>query len=65
MLEGKEIEGKLGSVGVYSVDVSDKLMLEASVGIKIDLLEEAKKLAAGKPLLEKLVGMISAAVGRG
>jgi len=45
MLEGKELEGKIGSIGSYSVDISDTGMLAASVGLNIDLLAELAKLA--------------------
>lgn len=46
MLEGKEVEGKIGSIGQYSVDVTPALELEVMVGLKINLINEIKKLAA-------------------
>lgn len=46
MLEGKELEGQIGSLGNYSVDVTQDGHLEVGVGLKIDLLAEIEKLAA-------------------
>ncbi len=46
MLEGKEVDVKLGSIGNLSVDVTPDLHLDVQVGVKIDLLAELKKLAA-------------------
>lgn len=46
MLEGKELEGKIGNVGEYFVDANDKGEIEIGVSVKIDLLAEIKKLAA-------------------
>lgn len=45
MLEGKEVEGKIGEVGSYSLDVDDKLTLKASVVFEVDLFGELDKLA--------------------
>lgn len=45
MLEGKEVEGKLGSIGTYHVDVNQKGELEVGIGIKIDLVKELETLA--------------------
>lgn len=69
MFEGKEIDGKIGDVGHYFVDVSDKGEVEIGVSVKINLVAEAKKLAAktATPIddqaiawLEKLMGATSA-----
>lgn len=46
MLEGKEVQGKIGDVGSYSVDVDAQGNLEVMVGVKVNLVAEAKKLAA-------------------
>lgn len=45
MLEGKEVEGKLGSIGTYHADVNDKGELEIGIGIKIDIIKELETLA--------------------
>lgn len=45
MFEGKELEGKIGSVGSYSADVNGQGVIELSVGVKIDLIAELEKLA--------------------
>lgn len=46
MLEGKELEKKIGDIGSVSVDVTPDLKLKLAVEIEIDLVAEAKKLAA-------------------
>ena len=46
MLEGKEVDGKIGSIGEYSVDLDDKGNLAVMVGVKLDLIAECEKLAA-------------------
>lgn len=65
MLEGKELEGQIGEFGGYAADINDKGQLEISLSVKIDLVAEAKKLAAktATPVddqaiawLEKLMG---------
>ena len=45
MLEGKELEGNIGNVGTYSVDVNDKGEVEVSVGVKVNVIDALKKLA--------------------
>jgi hypothetical protein len=45
MLEGKELEGKIGSVGSYSLDIDDKLMLVGEVQVNVDVYAELLKLA--------------------
>jgi hypothetical protein len=45
MLEGKELEGKIGSVGSYEVDVTPELKLKIAIGAEVDLVGELKKLA--------------------
>lgn len=66
MLEGKELEGKIGSVGEYSVDVDDKGVVTVSVGAKIDLLDELQKLAAksNTTLDDKIVAYLKLFLGR-
>jgi hypothetical protein len=46
MLEGKELEGKIGEFGGYSVDLGKDGKLTVSVEAKVDLIAELKKLAA-------------------
>lgn len=67
MLEGKELEGKIGEYGGYSVDLNAKGELELSLMLKINLVAEAKKLAektatpiddAAIAWLEKLQGAV-------
>lgn len=66
MLEGKELEGKIGSVGEYSVDVDNKGVVTVSVGAKIDLLEELQKFAAktSTTLDDKIVAYLKLFLGR-
>lgn len=48
MLEGKEVEGKLGEYGEYSVDLDDKGNVEIAIAAKykVNLVEVAKAAAA-------------------
>ena len=46
MLEGKEFEQKIGNVGSVSVDVTPELKLKVVAEVEVDLVAEAKKLAA-------------------
>jgi hypothetical protein len=45
ILEGNEIEQKIGDVGLVTVDVNPELKLKVSAIVEIDLLAELKKLA--------------------
>lgn len=45
MLEGKELEGKLGSIGSYHVDVNNKGELELGIAVKVDIIKELETLA--------------------
>lgn len=45
MLEGNEIEAKLGDVGTVTVDVSPDLKVRAQVTVEVDLVSELKRLA--------------------
>jgi hypothetical protein len=67
MLEGKEVSGKVGEYGEYSVDVSAQGKVEAILVLKVDILAEVKKLAekSKTPLddqaiawLEKLLAVV-------
>ena len=46
MLEGKEFETKISEYGSASVDVTPELKVKVEVSIEVDLIAEAKKLAA-------------------
>lgn len=45
MLEGKELEGNIGKIGNYSVDLTPQLKLKVAVGVEVDLIAELEKLA--------------------
>lgn len=66
ILEGKELEGKIGDVGAYSVDLTDKGIVEVSVGVKVDLVAELEKLAlkTDNSIDDKIVAMVKSALGR-
>jgi hypothetical protein len=67
MLDGKELDGKIGDVGEYYVDVSDKGIVEIGVSIKVDLIAEALKLAekTGTPVDDQAIKWLSVLMGRG
>jgi hypothetical protein len=64
MLEGKELEGKIGEYGQYSVDAHADGIVEASIGLRLDVIAELRKLAAktSNKLDDKLVDMVEAAL---
>ncbi len=66
MLEGKEVEGNIGEFGGYSADLNDKGMLEISVSVHVDLVAEAKKLAAktSTPIDDKAIEWLEKLMGR-
>jgi|KBSSwiStaDraftv2_1062776.scaffolds.fasta_scaffold6519531_1 hypothetical protein len=66
MLEGKEVEGKIGEIGEYYVDLNDKGEIEVAVSLKIDLVKEAKKLAAstGTPIDDTAIAWLEKLMGR-
>lgn len=66
MLEGKELEGKIGEYGGYSVDVTDKGIVDLGVSLKFDLIAELEKLAllTTNTIDDKMVAMIKSALGR-
>jgi hypothetical protein len=67
MIEGKELEGKIGDVGEYFVDVDDHGVVQIGMTIKVDLIAEAKKLAAktGTPLDDQALAWLALIMGRG
>lgn len=66
MLEGKEVEVKIGNYGAASVDVDAKGFVEVAVGIKVDLLAELEKLAAKTKttLDDKFIATVKMLMGR-
>ena len=42
----QKAEGKIGSIGVWSEEVTDKGTVKVSIGVEIDLIAELEKLAA-------------------
>jgi len=66
MLEGKELEGSLGQYGSYSVDVTDKGVVEAQVIVKVDIIAELEKAAAktNQTLDDKVVQYLKKFLGR-
>lgn len=66
VLDGKEVEGKIGNVGAYSVDINDKGEVEVAVSAKIDLLAEIEKLAAksGTKIDDAVVGFLKKLLGK-
>jgi hypothetical protein len=65
ILEGKELEGKIGDIGTYSVDINEKLVLSADVKVEINLLKEIEKAVqkSGSETLKKVFGAISGFFG--
>ena len=66
MLEGKELDKKLGEYGSVFVDVNDKLVVEVGVAAKVDLYGELKKVAdkSGNKIFIGLVGLIGGFIGK-
>lgn len=66
MLDGKEVEHKLGEYGTVSVDVDAKGVVEVAASVKVDLIAELEKLAArsDNSVDDKIVALVKAALGR-
>jgi hypothetical protein len=66
MLEGKELEGNIGNIGKYSVDVTPQGELEVMVGVKVSLVGELKKLAAKTktPIDDKAIEWVEAMLAK-
>lgn len=66
MLEGKELDIKLGSIGNASADINDKGEVEIAVGIKIDLIAELEKAAAksGNKIDDSIISALKGLLGR-
>lgn len=66
MLEGKELEGSIGSnngepIVKYSVDIDDKgiVDVQVSASLKIDLLEELGKVASKTSIGQKVMDFLN------
>lgn len=66
MLDGKEVEGKLGELGAYSVDVTGDGHLEVQLGVRVDLVAELEKLCAktSTPIDDAALKWVKALLGR-
>lgn len=64
MLEGKEVEVKIGEYGSASVDVTPDLKVKVAVEATVDLIAEAKKLAAktGTPIDDRAIAWLEKVV---
>jgi hypothetical protein len=64
MLEGKEVDVKIGEYGNASVDVTPDLHLEVALSVKVDLIGELKKLAlkTGTPLDDQAIAWVESMV---
>lgn len=65
MLEGKEVDVKIGEYGSASVDINGQGKVVLAVQIEVDLVKEAKKLAAktGTPLDDKAIAWLELLMG--
>jgi hypothetical protein len=65
ILEGKELEGKIGEYGAYSVDINEKLVLQADIRLTVDVLKEIEKAVqkSNSDTLKKIFGAISGFFG--
>ncbi len=66
MLDGKEVDGKIGEYGSYFVDADDKGVVEVGVSAKFDVVAELEKLAlkSDNKIDDKIVALVKAALGR-
>jgi hypothetical protein len=66
MLEGKELEHKLGNYGSAFVDLASSGVVEVGVSLKVDLVAELEKLAlrSDNSIDDKLVALIKAALSK-
>ncbi len=62
MLEGKELERKIGNSGSVSIDVTPDLKIKIAASVEIDILAEVKKLAVktGTPLDDQAIAWLEA-----
>lgn len=60
MFEGKEVDGKIGEYGAYSLDINDVGVVAIDVGLRVDLIAELRKLAlkTDNSLDDKVVDII-------
>jgi hypothetical protein len=66
MLEGRELEGKIGEYGSYFFDIDDRLDVHASVTIRVDLVNELRKRTAyfNNALVQRAINMIARFTGK-
>ena len=79
MFEGKELEGALGDVGTYSIDVDSKgvakveillgkeeVGMKAGLAVELDILVLLEKAAAKTPAAwdDSIIAKVKAALGR-
>lgn len=66
MLEGKEVEGKIGEFGGYSVDLQKDGKLVVAVEARIDLIAELEKLAAktSTPMDDVVIAWVKSALAK-
>jgi hypothetical protein len=66
MLEGTELEGKIGDYGSYKADITPGGIVEVSVGVTFDIIAELEKLAkkTDNSIDDKIVALVKAALGR-
>ena len=62
----QKLEGKIGSIGTYSESVSDQGVVKLMVGVEIDLVVEAKKLAekTATPIDDQAIAWLEKLMGR-
>lgn len=62
----QKVEGKIGSVGIWSQSISDKGVVNITVGVAIDLVAEAKKLAAktSTPIDDQAIAWLESLMGK-
>lgn len=66
-LEGKELEKQIGEFGHVSIDVLPDAKVEIELGLKIDLIDVVKKLAAKTqtPIDDKVIEFLEKIVKKG
>ncbi len=66
MLDGKELEGKIGDVGEYFLDVNDEGVVEIGLSVKVDLIAQVKALAAktATPVDDQVIAWLAKLLGK-
>lgn len=62
----QKAEGKIGSVGTWSEEVTDKGTVKLQVGVEIDLIAELEKLAAktATPIDDAVIAWVKGALAK-